>query len=286
MHCFFRKSPLPTFLSTLLVFFIVLPVFAKNKEEWIKAPHLAVKMVCEQTFLNPDQTAIIGVCFLMEKGWHLYWENPGDSGMAPRVKWILPRGFKAGEIMWPLPEKIHIPSLTDYGYREHLLLMAPVGVPAGLKIGSAVTLKAEVNWLVCNDKCLPGKTVLSLRIPVQKGIPKIPFEDTTLFAWGHSNLANPLPVDWTSKGSMSSEGFVLQFGTGVQKIASADFFPLDPDVLDNESDPVFRAETSSFSLKLKKSDQLLKTPTSVRGLLIAVDDKRRKFGYWVDVPIK
>jgi thiol:disulfide interchange protein DsbD len=188
--------------------------------------------------------------------------------------------------MWPLPEKIHIPSLTDYGYRDHLLLMAPLRVPASLKTGSAVTLKAEVNWLVCNEQCIPGKAVLTLRIPVEKGVPKVPFKDTSLFAWGHSNLADPLPKDWTSKGNTTRQGFDLNFMTGPQKIANADFFPLDPNVLDNEADPVFKGGIASFSLGLKKSDQLLRTPASVRGLLIAIDSNSRKYGYWIDVPIK
>src|ERR1035441_818457 len=124
---------LPALLFALWFFSGGCPVSAKNLSDRVKAPHVLVRMVCEQTFLNPDQTAIVGVFFMMEKGWHLYWKNPGDSGLAPSIKWILPRGFKAGKIMWPLPEKIHIPSLTDYGYREHLLLMTPLEVPAGLK---------------------------------------------------------------------------------------------------------------------------------------------------------
>jgi thiol:disulfide interchange protein DsbD len=252
-----------------------------------KGPHIWVRLVCEQTFFNIKQTSIIGVFFMMEKGWHVYWKNPGDSGQAPSVKWVLPKGFKAGDLMWPLPERIHIPSLTDFGYRDQVVLMAPLEVPAGLKIGSAVTLKAEVNWLVCKDICVPGHAVLNLRVPVQKGVPKVPFKDVTLFSWGHASQADPLPGDWTSKGNATKDGFELGFTTGSQKISKADFFPLDPDVLDNETDPVFRGGWGpSFGLKLKKSDQLLKTPASLRGLLVVVNDKGRKAGYWADLPLK
>lgn len=265
------------------------PVFAKETPDCAQAPHLGVRLVCEPVYPGSKQTTRIGVLFQIEKGWHLYWKNPGDSGLSPSVKWILPTGFKAGELLWPLPEKIHIPSLTDYGYRDQLFLMAPLKVPAGLEMGSAVTLKAEVNWLVCKDICMPGKAVLRLQIPIRKGSVKVPSGDASgdasLFTSAHSNLASPLPGDWTSKGEPNTDGFVLRFTTGSEKIAKADFFPLDPNVLDNEADPVFQAGSSSFSLKLKKSDQLLKPPSRMKGLLIVFDSSDRKSGYWIDVPL-
>jgi thiol:disulfide interchange protein DsbD len=282
--------PLVLFLGVIFFLPCDLPVFAKDAPDLVQSPHLGVRLVCEPFFPGLKQSTRIGVLFQIEKGWHLYWKNPGDSGLPPSVKWLLPPGFKAGDLQWPLPEKIHIPSLTDYGYRDQMFLMAPLEVPAGLKTGSTVTLKAEVNWLVCKDICIPGKAVLSLRIPIRKGSAKVSSGDASgdasSFTSGHSNLAGPLPGDWTSKGEPNSDGFVLSFTTGSEKISNADFFPLDPNVFDNEGDPVFKEGPSSFSLKLKKSDQLLKTPSSVRGLLIVFDSKGHKGGYWIDVPLK
>ena len=52
----------------------------------------------------------------MDKGWHTYWRNPGDSGGPIEIDWDLPKGFSVSDIKWPLPEKIEYPPLMTYGY--------------------------------------------------------------------------------------------------------------------------------------------------------------------------
>ncbi len=281
------KSFLPMrFFTSFFLLFAASTLLADPASDRAEAPHLKVRLVCGQTALIPGQTALVGVYFQMQKGWHLYWKNPGDSGLPPSIKWTLPPGFKAGDLKWPIPERIKIPSLTDFGYLDHLLLMAPVHVPAGLKEGMAVTLKAEARWLVCNEECIPGQAVLNLSLPVRQEVGEAASKDRDLFTETKALLANPLPLDWTSKGSVDRDGMVLQFKTGAVKISNADFFTLDPNVLDYETDPVFKAGPSSFSLKLKKSDQLLQMPAELKGLLVVNDSKGRKSGYWTDIKLK
>lgn len=50
---------------------------------------------------GPEITAAL--CFRMDPGWHLYWKNPGDSGLAPEVVWELPEGWEAGPLEHPVP---------------------------------------------------------------------------------------------------------------------------------------------------------------------------------------
>lgn len=39
----------------------------------------------------------LGLHFQLERGFHIYWKNPGDSGQAPRIHWTSPAGMNAGE---------------------------------------------------------------------------------------------------------------------------------------------------------------------------------------------
>ncbi len=204
--------------------------------------------------------------------------------MAPAIHWNLPKGFQSGEMVWPLPEKIRIPSLTDYGYHDHLLLMVPVEVPEDLKEGSAVTLTAEVNWLVCKESCLPGKAVLNLRVPIQKAGSQAPSQDAKWFKEEQTHLPESLPGDWKAHVNPVERGYVLHFTTGSWEIKKADFFPLDFNMLDNQADVVFSAYRNSFEMRLKESDQLLSPPDRVRGLVVVWDAKGQKHGYWIDVP--
>ena len=45
----------------------------------------------------------------MDKGWHTYWRNPGDSGGPIEIDWDLPKGFSVSDIKWPLPERLSTP---------------------------------------------------------------------------------------------------------------------------------------------------------------------------------
>jgi thiol:disulfide interchange protein DsbD len=277
---------------TLLMLFLMfyLPsssrLQAKDSIGWVKEPHLNLRLVSEETAFSPGQTAMIGIYFAIDRDWHLYWKNPGDSGLAPSIRWILPAGFKAGDLKWPLPEKIQIPSLTDYGYRNQLLLMAPLTVPKHLEEGSAITLQAEVNWLVCNESCLPGKAILTLRLPVARGGDSRTSKFKALFDNEYSRLAGPLPSAWTSKGSATSDGFQLRFTTGSMVVKKADFFPLDPGVVDNNAPVSFENGDSSFDLKLKKSNELMKKPVSLKGLILVWNAKGQKHGFEVEIPLK
>jgi thiol:disulfide interchange protein DsbD len=269
-----------------LGFISTLPLHAKYSIGWVKEPHLNVRLISEETAFNPGQTVMIGVYFAIDKDWHLYWKNPGDSGLAPSIRWILPKGFKVGDLKWPLPERIQIPSLTDYGYRGHLLLMVPLVVPKHLDEGSAVTLQAEVNWLVCNETCLPGKAMVTLRLPVVSGNALKPSKFKALFDTEYSHLAGPLPSAWTSKGNTTSDGFQILFTTGSMVVNKVDFFPSDPGVVDNNAPMVFESGESSFDLKLKKSDELQKKPVSLKGLVMVWNKKGQKHGFEVEVPLK
>jgi thiol:disulfide interchange protein/DsbC/DsbD-like thiol-disulfide interchange protein len=98
--------------------------------------------------------------------WHTYWQNPGDSGLPTRLQWQLPAGLQAGDIAWPLPKKIPIGTLANYGYEGRLLLIVPVTVSANFQFPAtgSLPLRLQADWLVCRQECIPqeGQFALSL----------------------------------------------------------------------------------------------------------------------------
>ena len=74
------------------------------------------------------QTFWLGLQIQHQPHWHTYWQNPGDSGLPTRLQWQLPAGLQAGDIVWPLPKKIPIGTLANYGYENQVLLAVPVTV--------------------------------------------------------------------------------------------------------------------------------------------------------------
>lgn len=90
----------------------------------------------------------------IEEGWHTYWRNPGDSGLAPKITWNLPEGFETGALLWPVPQSILIESLTNYGYEDSATLIQEFRAPRSLPQGP-LTLSAHIDLLVCKDICIP-----------------------------------------------------------------------------------------------------------------------------------
>src|SRR3954447_17530171 len=103
------------------------------------APHARVELLARQNAAMPGGSVQLGVHFVLEPGWHIYWINPGDSGQPPALKWQLPPGYAAGEIQWPHPERMQpTPQLADYGYHGDVLLPVTLHVPSLAKAGASV----------------------------------------------------------------------------------------------------------------------------------------------------
>ena len=77
--------------------------------------------------------------------------------MPTKIEWQLPLGVTAGEIRWPLPEKIPPAEVTTYGYEHEVMLLVPLTLATNLNPGQLV-LKAAVSWLECEQQCIPGST--------------------------------------------------------------------------------------------------------------------------------
>jgi thiol:disulfide interchange protein DsbD len=90
-----------------------------------------------------------------EAGWHVYWENPGDSGDAPRFELSLPAGWHAGATVYPRPEATMIDDAPFYGYLGRVTYLVPVAPAAG----SAAPPADAGEWAVtarlmaCKERC-------------------------------------------------------------------------------------------------------------------------------------
>lgn len=145
------------------------PPLAKPLAGPIEAPHVAVSFVAERTAATPGEALTVGVFFALDEHWHVYWQNPGDSGEAPKIRWALPAGWSAGAIEWPAPRPIPVGPLLNYGYEGTVLLPVTLAVPASAAVGETAAIEATVSWLVCREDCIPGKTTFAVTLPIGAG---------------------------------------------------------------------------------------------------------------------
>ena len=112
----------------------------------------------------------LGVRYTMQPGWHIYWINPGDTGLRTKIDWQLPEGFTAGPLHWPVPHHFVLGGLTSYAYEDEVILFAEITPPAELT-DKDFTFKANSSWLVCKESCVPGKASLELKLSAGTAAP-------------------------------------------------------------------------------------------------------------------
>jgi thiol:disulfide interchange protein DsbD len=91
----------------------------------------------------------------MDRGWHTYWQNPGESGLPTTLAWNLPSGLSAGPILWPAPQALPVGPLMNYGFEGEVLLLTEVAVAPAAAGATSATLAARADWLVCKEICIP-----------------------------------------------------------------------------------------------------------------------------------
>src|ERR1700679_1114058 len=129
---------------------------------------VAASLVSADASVKPGTPITVALHLVHKPHWHSYWVNPG-TGLPTSLKWTLPAGWTAGDILWPAPMVLTDTrgNVIGNGYDGDLLLPVVLTPPADLKAGTSAEIKADADWLMCQDECVPGSAKLSLTLPVK-----------------------------------------------------------------------------------------------------------------------
>ena len=251
-------------LSSLLV--VVLALLPGAGASAASIPHGTVDLVAENQWIAPGRQTYLGLNFQLEKGWHIYWINPGDSGQPPRVQWHLPDGLSAGEIEWPAPRRLGASTIVDFGYDGAVMLLVPVRASSTVPANKTARIVAELSVLVCREICVPGKTQISLSLPIESAAPEPDARGSDLFTAARKSLPRKPPDDWKFTVNNKKDSFILIAKLGRQTTRAV-FFPFAESQIDNSAPQVIVPAATGFQLTLKKSDQLLAPIKRLEGVL-------------------
>jgi len=121
----------------------------------------------------PAGTAVdIAVELRIEAGWHLYWQNPGDSGLPPSLRWTLPPGWRADPPRFPAPERHAESGMVTFIHHQRLVLLSTLHIPA--RAEGVQPLRVTVGWLACKETCVPGKADLAAEFHIGGDTPADP----------------------------------------------------------------------------------------------------------------
>jgi len=255
-----------TIVALALALTATVPVFAASSSADL--PHVHVQLIAPEAQFHPGANNA-GLYFKLEPGWHVYWKNPGDAGEPPRIKWTLPQGISAGAVQYPIPKRLPLGPLMDFGYEDEVLF--PFQINAANNAAGTSTLNAKVSWLVCRGSCIPEKTDLEINRPIGQGSETVQ-PDQQIWSRLANKLPQPPPANLKIGFVPTSTGFRLTVITG-EKETEASFFPSKPDILSNPAPQAATPTANGLTLDLKKDETLTANPKELTGLLLLSNNR-------------
>src|SRR5579883_375167 len=115
--------------------------------DYCSVPHAQIRLLSDSSAIIPGRPFKVGLVFILEKGWHIYYRDSGQAGMPTRIKWELPPGFSVSDLLWEPPKIFRDAGITTNGYSDTTTIGAIVTPPPSLSLGRSVHIKANASFL-------------------------------------------------------------------------------------------------------------------------------------------
>ena len=271
-------------LETLLLLAAV--VWQSAYAQVVDGEHVDAELLPEMQHAVPGETLWTALRLDHIENWHTYWINPGDAGKPTEITWTLPEGVTAGEIVWPTPERFNLPGdLVDFGYTGEIFLLIPLAVSADYA-AAEIAVTADVQWLECEDICIPGGAVVQMTVPVAASAPA-PRNEVASAGFAATRASLPR-ADITLDAQFSISGgnieLLVQATENIFENAQAiAFIPDEHRVLDYISPQNITRQLSSLQLSQKYHRRVEReAPQRVGGLLLVTDANGEELAYQVE----
>lgn len=257
-----------------------------------RTPQVTGTIIPETRSIRPGSPLRVAIRLVVAPGWHIYWTNPGESGLPTTVRWIGPAGFAAGPVRWPYPERKEVAGIVFHAYEGEVVLLGEIHPPPGLSPGKEVEISAHLRWGVCREVCIPQEIRLSLSLPTTDRPASPNVRWGRVAAAAHRRIPQSIP-GWTLRASREAEGLVVRVAhpeEGRLPRGTLTFFPEDAAVLPAAVALAPRREGGELVIRIEAADLPAEGTTHrLRGILVAPsgwDGAGRLRALRVDVPIE
>lgn len=256
-------------------------------------PQVQAQLVASVKAVVPGSEIYLGVNQQIIPHWHTYWINPGDSGNATTISWTLPEGATASEIIWSAPGRFSMGPITNYAYENNVTLLSKISVPSAIAVGETFTARALVDWLVCEEECIPQQVELALSLPVVGSINETG-SGSPLIAEAQARVpvASPWAVAAQQSAIDSETGqgkLYLHVGLSKDQRAQVQdiwFYPYDWGRI-RQSDPqVYKNSADGIQLEIPTGEAPAGIGDSLAGVLVIKEQQGITRGYEIKVPVQ
>lgn len=216
----------------------------------VRSGHAAAEWISTSSTVMPGTSVRTAIRLTIDPGWHTYWVNPGEAGMATSVVWDLPPGWTISSFSHPSPKRFLTGELVGFGHQGTVLFPVEISSPA--EFSGAQVLRATVKWLSCNDEaCVPGEARILLKL--NAGNPH-PSPHATIVAGSFDALPQPAGPGIRLTLSEQTDQLTLHI-TGPSPVdpAAATTYILTPDIVDPKAPIQWKKTEEGWQARVAKS---------------------------------
>lgn len=241
---------------------LTLAVAAPARADSVVTDHARSTLIAETDGVAPGEAVSLAFAQEVEQGWHVYWRNPGDSGLPLEFGWTLPQGASAGVIEYPAPERIEIGPLVNFGHHGSPVFLTSVTAPKDAEIGAALEIGLQATWLICADVCVPETGDFSLTLPILAK-PEANPAATAIFTRARALQAEPLP----GEAFFSVHGKNLRLDLPAADAKAAYFFPAAAGLSEPSARQTLERRDGRLVIEIKGGPEIGRTGQSLEGVV-------------------
>ena len=237
-----------------------------------------ITLISDTYTIRKGDEILVGVKFKLEQDWHTYWENPGDAGEGATIDWILPKGLKASEILWPGPERIPVEPLMTFGYNDEVVLLTKITSDEELTFPAKI--QANVSWFTCKDICIPQEG--NVDIVIQQGD-----FSASIYNKEIQSYSDKLPTEFSQDyivQKLDDKFFIQTDISNGKHFQNVYFFPKAYGLTSYVEDQIYEKNQNSFILEIEASKANLQLK-SFEGVLETYDGQKESY-YEISFPLQ
>lgn len=224
-------------------------------------PKCELTLVAREPHVRPGNTFQVALKFKVEPKWHIYWMNPGDTGVSTNVDWKLPAGFKVQSTTWSRPHRFESSGVVSYGYEDEAFAVATIAAPRNFA-GPTVRIGAAADWLICKETCIIGNGSANLTLPVRATAAATKVEEGP---WAKLSATLPKAFPIPMRATAYKDHYEVRFENspvGFVTPRTAYFFAFDSNVVDHAKPQELKVSAGEVTLRLYRSS-FEKSPAKV-----------------------
>jgi thiol:disulfide interchange protein DsbD len=220
-------------MRALALLLFLLPAIAQAASSNVAVtPRDQVALISQSN--APKNGAItLALQFHLAPGWHIYWQNPGDAGLAPAITLNPPAA--ASPFTYPAPSLLLQGPVAAYVLSGDLILPFTA-------THTGPDIRATAFWLVCSDICVPEHANFALHLTGGPSVQSPLFATPTI-------IPSPFPA------TLAPDGTLALAGPTATTVAAAHFFPATPGEIINRAPQPLLFTRSGVALKLPTTPQ-------------------------------